>query len=266
MKKIYTVIISFILLFFFQHTALSKITISVIGKTKNASFYKDSYKGCLAFAKKQTDEDIECLYDGPIDYQNARTQAHIVRSYIKKNVDGILVSTTESKFLVERALKHAKEKNIPVITFDSDLLPEHQQYRLAYVGTNNFQFGVALGTYAKKFKKTGLNEICIQSGSKTTPNLNERINGVRFALSGDHSNSRLQGKNGWVEHKRCPLYTLGKKPRALLQLEFVTSLTKPPLFLTVAGFAQSSPYYIEKMTPYKARIETNDFVIISADT
>gem|GEM_PF-5681241 len=38
-----------------------------------------------------------------------------------------------TKYLTENALKLAKKKGMPVITFDSDLLPEHQEYRLAYV-------------------------------------------------------------------------------------------------------------------------------------
>ena len=85
--------------------------------------------------------------------------------------------------MTNSALKRAYEKNIPVVTFDSDLLPQHHDYRLAYIGTNNFDFGVALGNYVKN-NITHKNTICMQSGHPSTPNLNERIKGGRFALSG----------------------------------------------------------------------------------
>jgi len=178
--------------------ASAKTKIAIIGKTKNESFYIDSFKGCQEFAKNQKEAEIECIYDGPLDYQDARSQGNVVRALIEKGVDGILVSTTDSKYLVESALKLAQQKNIPVMTFDSDLLPEHQKYRLAYVGTTNHGFGVALGTYAKKYKKSVPTVICIQSGSKTTPHLNDRIRGFRFALSGNNDNKKLTGENGWI--------------------------------------------------------------------
>jgi ribose transport system substrate-binding protein len=245
-------------------TTADQITIAVIGKTKNDSFYEQSFKGCQKHAQSQI--DLTCIYDGPADYQDIRSQADIVRSIVDRGVDGILVSTTDSAYLVENILRNVKEKNIPVVTYDSDLLPEHSRYRLAYVGTNNFEYGVALGNYAKKFKRSDETEICIQSGHKTTPNLNDRIKGVRFALSGNRNNKKLNGEHGWLEGRRCPLFTMGQRKTALHQLEFILNQKKPPIYLAVAGFAQFSPDYIEKITPYKERVKSQEIVIISADT
>lgn len=244
--------------------AADQMTIAVVGKTKNDSFYQQSFAGCELFASKQ--QDLKCLYDGPDDFQDVRGQASILRGIAEKGIDGILLSTTDSTYLVEWALTLAKEKNIPVITFDSDLLPEHHDYRLAYVGTNNFDFGAALGNYAKKFKGDEKREICIQSGHKTTPNLNARIAGVRYALSGERDNQKLTGQNGWYESNRCPLYTMGKRKTALVQLEFVLSQDKPPIYLAVAGFAQFSPDYIDTIAPFKPLINNDELVVISADT
>ncbi|WP_417795754.1 substrate-binding domain-containing protein [Terasakiella pusilla] len=239
------------------------VKIAVIGKTKNDSFYEQAFQGCQALAKKKS--DVTCLYDGPTDYQDVRSQVNVVQQMLETDVDALLISTTESKALVERALKLAQYRGIPVVTFDSDLEEEDQSYRLAYVGTNNFDFGVALGRYAQRFKTDGINNICIQSGSQRTPNLNERIKGVRFALSGNRSNKKLEGENGWREHHRCPFYTLGKRDRALSQLEFILAQPERSVFLAVAGFAQFSPDYIETIIPYQNRIEANNVVIISAD-
>lgn len=243
--------------------ALADVKIAVIGKTKNDSFYEQAYDGCQAWAKEV--QGVTCLYDGPADYQDVRSQVKVVLQMLEKDVDGLLISTTESKALTERALKIAQYRGIPVVTFDSDLEEEDQSYRLAYVGTNNFDFGVALGRYAEHFKRDGVNTICIQSGSERTPNLNERIKGVRFALSGNRSNAKLEGVNGWREHTRCPFYTLGKRDRALSQLEFMLAQPERAIFLAVAGFAQFSPDYIETIQPYRSRIDANNVVIISAD-
>lgn len=194
----------------------AKLKIAVVGKTKNDSFYEQSYKGCKHFARRFV--DLECVYDGADDFQDVRAQVIILNELLNQDIDGLLVSTTDSDHLVDGALKSYREKQIPVLTFDSDLLPEHAAYRMAYVGTNNFDFGRALGSYANSLKSTANQTICIQSGHATTPNLNERIAGVRFALSGQ-SSDKLSGQNGWIEHERCPLFSLGKRDMAVFQLE-----------------------------------------------
>lgn len=252
-----------ILGYFVATDSVAQITIGVIGKTKNDSFYQQSFKGCQSYAKKHS--EVTCLYDGADDYQDIRGQVIKINQMIANKVDALLISTTDSEYLVKGALREAKEKAIPVITFDSDLLPEHQQYRLSYVGTNNFDFGVALGNYVKKFAKKDLTAICLQSGHPTTPNLNERIAGVRFALSGQKE-QKLSGQRGWIESERCPLYSLGKRSTALLQLESIIKTVNPPIFLAVAGFAQFNSDYNKQLSPFKKQIANNQIVIVSADT
>ncbi|MEM7389211.1 MAG: substrate-binding domain-containing protein [Pseudomonadota bacterium] len=181
----------------------AKYVVAVVGKTKNDSFYQQAFKGCEQFAKQHL--DFECIYDGPKDFQDIRTQVLVITDLVRRNnISGLLIATTDSNYLVERALKKLKDNNIPVITFDSDLLEKDQQYRLTYVGTNNFDYGVALGNELKKFTNKENNQVCIQSGHSTTPNLNKRIEGVRYALSGQ-KDKRLSGENGWSEFDRCPL-------------------------------------------------------------
>ena len=238
-------------------------TIAVVGKTKNDSFYQQSFQGCLEFAKSHT--EVKCIYDGSNDYQDVRTQVLVVKELLQKNIDALLVSTTDSNFLVEGALKLARARDIPVVTFDSDLLSPYEAYRLAYVGTNNFDFGVALGNAAKLYRTQTPQPVCIQTGHATTPNLNERIEGVRFALSGQSKN-RLDGSSGWIEHERCPLFTIGKRDVALKQLVTIISEPIPPIFIAVAGFAQFNSEYSKKISPHKAKIAGQSITIISADT
>ena len=241
---------------------LAALNIAVVGKTKNDSFYQQSFAGCQEFAEQNA--EINCIYDGPYDFQDVRTQVLVVRELLEQGIDGLLISTTDSAHLVNGVLKDIAP-DVPVITFDSDLLPEHQQFRMAYVGTNNFDFGVALGTYAKRFKRVEEQSICIQSGHETTPNLNARIAGVRHALSGQ-SSSKLTGQNGWIEHPRCPLFSLGKRDIALFQLQTMLKKPNAPVFLAVAGFAQFNPEYASTLLPFKQDIQAQNKVVISADT
>lgn len=243
------------------------ITIAVIGKTKHDTFYEQSLQGCKRYAQLQKESGIrlECYYGGAEYSQNIREQAKSTNELIDSGIDGILISITDSNYLAKHALIRAKSANIPVITFDSDLLPEDQHHRLAYVGTNNFDFGVALGEAAKMHKRHNKEQVCIQSGNKSTPNLDERIKGVRFALSGGASTERLNGENGWQEYPRCPFYTSGNREMSVSQLELVLDHSIPT-FIAVAGFAQFSPDYIERISPFKSRIQEKKTVVISADS
>ncbi|KKE81241.1 substrate-binding domain-containing protein [Pseudoalteromonas luteoviolacea] len=243
--------------------AFAQFTFALIGKTQNDSFYQQAYTGCKEFARSKS--DLTCVYDGADDYQDVRTQVLIVKEYIDKGIDGLLISTTDSNHLVNGALQYAKQKGIPVVTFDSDLIKQQREFRMAYVGTNNFDFGVALGEAAKKYKSQNPQPICIQSGHYTTPNLNKRIEGVRFALSGNGT-KKLNGQSGWIEYERCPLYTLGKRDEALNQLITILNYKTPPIFIAVAGFAQFSEDYIPSLSKYKGDIASQKIKIISADT
>jgi ribose transport system substrate-binding protein len=258
-----------LLAFMVQLPVMAKdvITIGVVGKTKHDSFYEQSWQGCKDYARSLASEELEiiCRYDGPEFFQDIREQAIVVNKVIDSGVDGLLISTTDSNYLVKNALTRAEAKSIPVITFDSDLLPEHRQHRLAYVGTNNFDFGVALGEAAKQYKREGITKVCIQSGHESTPNLDQRIKGVRFALSDGKNTSRLEDEMGWNEYERCPFYTLGKRTMAVNQLELVLKRSVP-MFIAVAGFAQFSPDYVTKVGPYLKQILQQSTVIISADT
>ncbi|KPZ53617.1 hypothetical protein AN391_03269 [Pseudoalteromonas sp. P1-13-1a] len=245
------------------HQSAAKVVIGIVDKTKNDTFYQQAFKGCLHFGREHP--EIECKYDGPKDFQDIRSQTMAINRLIDQGIDGLIVATTDSQHLVTHSLMALKSKNIPVITFDSDLLEKHQQYRLTYVGSNNFDFGVALGEQVKKLTNKANNTICIQSGHHTTPNLNKRIAGVRYALS-EQAKTKLTGKNGWREDSRCPMFSLGKREKSLEQLMSLLNTDNPPIFLAVAGFAQFNPHYVNALGPYKQMIENKDIIIVSADT
>ena len=88
---------------------------------------------------------------------------------------------------------------------------------------------------------------------------------MRFALSGQRI-KRLDGSSGWIEHERCPLFTIGKRDVALAQLLAMINEPQPPIFIAVAGFAQFNSEYSERVAPFKAKIADHSIVVISADT
>jgi ribose transport system substrate-binding protein len=169
------------------------------------------------------------------------------------------------------ALQAAKEANIPVLTWDSDTLPENKDLRLAYIGTHNYEIGVNLAKIAQTVKPKG-GTICIQSGGAAAANHNERMQGIRDTLAGAKSASspgdRLTGQNGWTEIDGCPLYTDDDFPRSVQQFEDIMA-KNPDLdaFIPTGGFPQFIPDANRAaVSKYKDKIASKALALIVADT
>ena len=77
--------------------------------------------GCMK-AEEGTRGAIECLYIGPGEHGGGEEQVQVVHDLIAKKVDGIAVSPSNAAAM-GKALEEAKAAGIPVLTWDSDLLP-----------------------------------------------------------------------------------------------------------------------------------------------
>src|SRR5262249_2496217 len=183
-------------------------TFALVPKNTNNPFFDQALAGCKK-AEKELNGKIECLYIGPGEHGGGDEEAQIVADLITKKVDGIGVSPANAAAMAA-ALQGAKSANIPVLTWDSDLLDQDKKLRAAYVGTHNYDIGVNLAKLAMQIKPKG-GTICIQSGGAAAANHNERMQGIRDTLSGKQSaaspGDRLAGENGWTELEGCPLYT-----------------------------------------------------------
>ena len=126
--------------------------------------------------------EIECRYIGPAEHGGGEEQMQMVSDLIAKQVDGIAVSPSNAAAMAS-ALTQAKAAGIPVLTWDSDLLPENKDLRIAYVGTHNYDIGVNLAKIVQEIKPNG-GTICIQSGGAAAANHNERMQGIRDTLGG----------------------------------------------------------------------------------
>src|SRR5262245_50948476 len=183
-------------------------TFALVPKNVNNPFFDQARDGCKK-AETELNGEIECLYIGPGEHGGGEEQLQVVNDLIARGVDGIAVSPSNAAAMAS-ALTQAKDAGIPVLTWDSDLLPENKDLRIAYVGTKNYDIGVNLAKIVQQIKPEG-GTICIQSGGAAAANHNERMQGIRDTLGGKTGTTspgeQLTGENGWTEVEGCPLYT-----------------------------------------------------------
>jgi ribose transport system substrate-binding protein len=249
--------------------AQQKYTFALVPKNMNNPFFDQARDGCKK-AESESNGAFECMYIGPGEHGGGEEQVQIVQDLVAKKVDGIAVSPSNAAAMAV-ALQAAKEAGIPVLTWDSDMLPENKDLRVAYVGTKNYDIGVNLAKMVQQLKPKG-GTICIQSGGAAAANHNERMQGIRDTLSGKQSaaspGDRLNGENGWTEAEGCPLYTDDDFPRSVQQLE--DTLGKLPdldAFVPTGGFPQFIPdAYRATVGKYKDRIDSGKLALVVADT
>ena len=246
-----------------------KYVFALVPKNTNNPFFDQARDGCKK-AEKELGGAIECLYIGPGEHGGGDEQVQVVNDLIAKKVDGIAVSPSNAAAM-GKALEGAKAAGIPVLTWDSDLLDKDKGFRIAYVGTYNYEIGVNLAKLAQKIKPSG-GTICIQSGGAAAANHNERMQGIRDTLAGAKSaqapGAKLTGQNGWTEVAGCPLYTDDDFPRSVQQMEDILGkYPKLDAFIPTGGFPQFIPQAYKRVAEkYKARIADGSLALVVADT
>src|ERR1700720_2236988 len=199
--------------------AQAKYIFALVPKNMNNPFFDQARDGCKK-AEAESKGAFECMYIGPGEHGGGEEQVQILQDLVAKKVDGIAVSPSNAA-AVAVALQAAKAAGIPVLTWDSDLLPDSKGLRAAYIGTHNYEIGVNLAKLAMQIKPKG-GTVCIQSGGAAAANHNERMQGVRDTLAGKKSaeapGEKLTGQNGWTEVAGCPQYTNDDLPLGM-QLE-----------------------------------------------
>ena len=246
-----------------------KYTFALVPKSTNNPFFDQAFAGCKK-AEKELKGKIQCLYVGPSEEGGGDEEAQIVADLIAEKVDGIGVSPANAAAMAS-VLQGAKAAGIPVLTFDSDLLEKDKGLRAAYIGTHNYDIGVAIAKLVMQIKPKG-GTICIQSGGAASTNHNERMQGIRDTLSGRNSpespGERLTGQNGWTEVAGCPLYTNDDFAVANQQMEDILN-RYPDLdaFTPTGGLPQILPDAYTKITEsVKDKIASGKLALVVADT
>ena len=238
-------------------------TFAMVFKVLNNAFTPPLQAGCKAAAEKL---NVTCTFMGPQEYNEA-SEVQMAQDMVEKGVDGLAVSAGNPKAMA-RVLKLAQEKHVPVVTFDSDVLPQDAGLRVTFIGTDNYLFGAKLAELTQQLKKGGT--VCIQSGAPASLNLDDRIQGIRDTLAGapkDKPVKRLTGQNGWTEPSGCPVYNNDDVALAARQMfDVLTANPKLDAFVAVGGWAQYAPQaYRQAAALQKDRVASKDLAIVFGD-
>jgi ribose transport system substrate-binding protein len=243
---------------------------ALVPKNMNNPFFDQARDGCKK-AEAESNGAFVCEYIGPGEHGGGDEQVQIVMDLIARgDVKGLGISPSNAAAMAVAA-QAAKEAGIPLITWDSDLLPENQDLRVAYIGTHNYEIGVNLAKRIMEIKPEG-GTVCIQSGGAAAANHNERMQGIRDTLGGmtgtTSPGERLTGQNGWTEAEGCPLYTDDDFPRAVQQFQdFMAANPDLDAFVPTGGFPQFVPDANRAaVEPYKAKIADGSLALVVADT
>lgn len=114
-------------------------------------------------------------FTGPDNYDSAAERDALDHA-IQSKPAGILISVADANVLKD-SIDRAIASGIPIVTADSDA-PESK--RLFFVGTNNYQAGVAGGKRLVQELKGRGNVVVFTMPSQ--PNLNERLRGYKDAI------------------------------------------------------------------------------------
>ncbi len=242
-------------------------TFALVPKAMNNPFFDLARDGC--YKAQEELADVTCEYIGPGEHTEME-QIQIVQDLISKGVDGIAVAPSNAPAMA-KALKAAQAAGIPVMTWDSDLLPEDAGLRTTYVGTYNYDIGVNLAKLVMARHADG-GTICLQTGGAAAANHNERLKGARDTLAGKDTGTppgaALAGENGWTEISGCPLITNDDGNVAVQGMTDILA-ANPDLtaFLSTGAFTQwYDNAYRQAVEPYMGRMTDGSLTIVVADT
>jgi ABC-type sugar transport system, periplasmic component len=223
---------------------------AVVPKAMNNPFFDLARDGCVKRAKELG--NVECIYKGPVEHEPA-TQAQIIQDLIAQGVDGLAISVSDVA-AATRSIKAAVDAGIPVITFDADA---PGSARAAYIGTNNKDFGRALGEMLLEMRPEG-GKFAMISGGPAAKNLAERVEGVREALKGSK----------WEEISGSPLFCNDDIALGVQQMQDLKT-ANPDLaaIVPVGGWPMFAPEGFKSFaSKYKKDLEDGKFTLVVADT
>ncbi|MDH2402214.1 sugar-binding protein [Bradyrhizobium sp. SSUT18] len=222
----------------------------IVPKAMNNPFFDFARDGCLKRAKELG--NIECIYKGPVEHEPA-TQAQIIQDFVTQKVDGLAISVADVAAMT-KTIEAATAAGIPVITFDADA-PGSK--RVAYIGTNNKEFGLALGKQLVKMRPDG-GKYAMISGGPGAKNLAERVDGVREALKGSK----------WAEVAGSPTFCNDDPALAVQQMtDLRTSTPDLAAIVPIGGWPMFAPEGFKAFASRsKKDIDSGKFTLVVADT
>lgn len=230
------------------------LTFAVVPKAINNPFFNFVRDGCQAEAKKL---GVACDYTGPT-VTEIQPQIAVLEGLIQRHVDGLAISAVDGKAVVP-VIKKAIAAGIPVVTFDADAASGSG--RLAFIGTNNYRGGLALGSaFAKALPGGG--KYAIITGGLGAENLNDRIRGVHDGLKQAGVASKFQEVSG------SPFPCNDDINRAVQLIEqAITAHPDLAGVVAVGGWPLFAPEALKQaLKPRMTAMKANKFALVSFDT
>jgi ribose transport system substrate-binding protein len=240
-------------------------TLALVVKGLDNPYFDLMHQGCERAHKELKPKGYECYYTGPATAADEGAEVQIIDDLLTKGVAAIAVSPSNAPAIAQ--VIRRRKPTIPIITADADFLPQDQELRKAFVGTDNHELGVKLAQELKKRMPDG-GKICLLLGNPAAANINDRAAGTRDELSGKAGTEKLNGENGWTEISACPLYSNDDAAKSN-QMMADTLTANPDLdaFVLEGGWPLFAPQaYAQVTDPIMDKIKSGEFVIISADT
>lgn len=141
------------------------LTLAMMPKSKGNSYFISCRKGAEEAAQEL---GIKLLWDGPTEPDPAK-QNEVVETWITRGVDAMAVAV-ENRGGLSTALRKAKAKGIPIVTWDSDADPDARLF-LVNQATPQGIGQTLMDEAAKVLGETG--EFAIITASLTAANMNE---------------------------------------------------------------------------------------------
>lgn len=154
----------------------------------------------IASAKKTAaDKGYDLVVKSGVAGDPSRPQKLLeaVQEGIDQKVAGLAMAALDPQMFDNKA-SEATEKGIKVVTFDTDIATS--DYRLSYIGTDNYQAGVVLGKKSAedmKLKGISAGKVTCITYSGSAQNMVERFRGLKDGFEegmGDHA-----GNFTWLE-------------------------------------------------------------------
>src|SRR4029077_10988781 len=120
----------------------------IVPKAMNNPFFDFARDGCKTRAMELG--NMKSIAKAPVEHEPA-TEAQIIQDFITQKVDGMAISVADVAAMT-KSIEAATAAGIPVVTFAADA-PGSK--RLTYIGTNNKDFGLALGKQLRELRPDG---------------------------------------------------------------------------------------------------------------
>ena len=154
--------------------------IAVVSKSVKGEYWKMVKKGMEDAVKAindaygfKKDDQITMTFEGPDNEEDVESQINTIDAVIAENPDVLCISASDMDSC-QAQLEAAKENEIPVVTFDSNV--SEKKLVKAYRGTDNVQVG-KMAAYQLGSALGKMGKVAVFSAQQKTKSVQDRVDG-----------------------------------------------------------------------------------------